>query len=692
MTPKRQRQVTKLNNAHPGAAKQLFEPGAQRKRPRTSRQQPEPLKYQRNITSRSLRDREELRKKKEKQLQNERERACLEEPKTAQRKATVKTPQTAQQSARDTIAQNKPAARASRARQERAQEKKTKPAQNTSGSRDRERPAKKAISTINAEAEDAAPVRSNQQVNTHFEDIIQQEHQRFKSELLKDVENIWDNVEALSTAGPNFRAIGRSVECLRKKILYKGFVPSEEITSNLSVRSVSIRASSAANTITTADRDMNQSNRVISEADRLLSPKPGGDKKITWSRLSNNLKRIVLENHCVNLDGEENMEDDGILEQANVIPDNTNYTESEWQADLQKCKFGNEQVFQCTIMIQAINRHGFLGFQKKLDYSVGLEWHTIVLPKLKIPKPNPNYDHMSLPTPQPDLCVGFRPEQFFVSSMAEKYEIPRHLVVHLFPEKCAATGDPGRVFPFFMMEVKGSASDVGGSIAAHQSLNDAAHALYNIWQFMNAAPELRQQFFDSVMVFTAGGHGKEFWIKIHRPLRLTTPGCPMAFRYRHILITQGKPYSQEVITLYLKKIMVWAMDTLLPKLRNAVDRVRQDFREQLHSPRGSPASTEGATSTSAADAAKENPGRSIDCSLSRAESVNSSQHDGNRSTSSKRKRSLTRQTPKKKQRTDGGGERAAGGASQSSNVTGATQQLNDSTISNRLRPRGMGKK
>lgn len=503
-------------------------------------------------------------------------------------------------------------------------------------------------------------------MNTYGKDTIQYEHQCFKSELLKEVKILWNNVKALSTATPDFRVIGIGAEGLLKKILYKGFVPSEEVVRNLNISPMSGRSTPAANTITTVDEGLDQLNRMISETDGLMSSNPSGNKKTPWSRLSDNLKRKVLQNHCINLNSKENIEDDDIFEQAGINIDSTNHTESEWQADLQKCGVGSEQTFQCTIMIQAINRHRFLGFQTTLDYSIGQEWHNTFLPKLYIAKPNPSYDHISLPAPHPDLCVGFSPKKFFANYEVEQFEIPRHLMDHLIPEKIGATGDPSRVFPFLMMEVKGSASDVGGSRATHQSLNDAAHAPYNMWQFMRVTPKLEQKFFESFMVFTAGGHGKEFWIKIHRPMRLETQGCPMAFQYRHILVTESKPYSQEVVTLYLKRVMVWGIRALLPHLRSAVNYVRQESRGQLDSSRDAPA-------------------------LSRTKSVDSSRRGGGSSTCSKRGNSSVRQTGKRKQRTDSG-ETMVDRASHSFSITGAAQGLEDSTIDDGLRQGGKGNK
>ena len=651
------------------------------KRPRTSRQQIEPLQDQRNITSRSLRNRDEIRKKREERLLAEQEKASPEVSKTAQRKLKKKVSPAVQEN----------------------EDRKKKPAGKKSGSRAKRKRPIRVDSTADtdpdtdtnsddeAKAEDATLVGPNQEVIGHLADAIQREHQCFKSELLEEVKSLWDKVKALSTATPDFRVIGINAESLLKKILYKGFVPSDEIIRNSTTKSMSGRSGPPANTIRTADEGFNQLNRTISESNGTTSYKPGSDKKTHWSRLSDNLKRKILQNHCIILDSQEDMGDDGIFEEASVSLDSTNQTESEWQADLRKCALGNEQTFQCTIMIQAINRHRFHGFQTTLDYSIGQEWHNTFLPKLYMTKPNPSHDHISLPAPKPDLCIGFSPNKFFVNYEVEQFEIPRHLMDHLIPENSGATGDPGRIFPFLMMEVQGSASDVAGSRATHQSLNDAAHALYNMWQFMKVTPELEQKFFQSFMVFTAGGHGKEFWIKIHRPMRLETQGCPMAFQYRHIPVTRSKPYSQEVVTLYLKNAMVWSIEILLPHLRSAVDRVRQDSRERLDSHRGTPAPAERATGTRATGVAKNDRAQSIERALSLSESVNSSQRGGGSPTGCKPGRSSTRQTRKRKRRTDGG-KTSAGEASGSFSVTGATEELEDSTIDDELRQRGKGNK
>lgn len=126
----------------------------------------QPLQDQRNITSRSLRNREDIRKKREEQLLAEQQKAPPEVNKTVQRKSTVVTSRTVQRSApkgKARPARKKSAAKAPQFKQDPAQDRKTKPTQKTCQSRSKGDRPEKAFSAADAEAEaeDASLVGSD---------------------------------------------------------------------------------------------------------------------------------------------------------------------------------------------------------------------------------------------------------------------------------------------------------------------------------------------------------------------------------------------------------------------------------------------------------------------------------------------------------------------------------------------------
>ena len=242
-------------------------------------------------------------------------------------------------------------------------------------------------------------------------------------------------------------------------------------------------------------------------------------------------------------------------------------TESRWKADLKKCANSPEAVYQRTLMDKMIDRHNFEKMKTHLDFTNEVQWRST--------HPPSRPDTRLLPSPLPDLCVGFRRQALLPGNEYLARSIPLKLKQHIRPETLGA-GDEGRDFPFLMVEVKGPASDFGGRSANIQSVNDAAHALYNIWQFVEGNPELEHDFFSKVRVFTASGNSKEFWVRSHRAERIPEgggrvyPDYPLGFRYKVMDTVSGTRYTHAYIRDLTRNVMEWGIEHLLPTLQDAV--------------------------------------------------------------------------------------------------------------------------
>lgn len=259
--------------------------------------------------------------------------------------------------------------------------------------------------------------------------------------------------------------------------------------------------------------------------------------------------------------------------------------EVHWRRDLKKCLLGNEAIYQHTIMMACINRHGLEEFDTTLDYHNELEWRS--------EKPPASHLKRRLPAPRPDLCIGFRPQVFYDAYPLGEWTLPPELEPCMIPERCPHDGDPGRAFPFLILQVKGSSSDVGGTKAFTQSLNDGIHALYNMWKFMRLKETLRRRFFERVRIFTAGGHSKEFRVRIHRAIEIGSDqdrlpqGYPLKFQFDDVLTLEGESYTQARVRAVLYRIMRWGIEELLPDLIDAFKEACKQEPKKRTEPSGS---------------------------------------------------------------------------------------------------------
>ena len=250
-----------------------------------------------------------------------------------------------------------------------------------------------------------------------------------------------------------------------------------------------------------------------------------------------------------------------------------------WDEDLSKSAVSNEAYFARTIMMTSIFRYRILKIEASLDFNVELEWispHPLRI-NHRSGKLEPN---VHLPFPKPDLCVGFNRNALFPEGLDSRWSlIPQHMAPFMVPENLTNPNDLGRAFPFLMLEAKGSSAPIGGDMASQQSVIAAAHALYNIWNFMKVTEKLEEEFFKYVLIFTASVHGEEYRLHVHRAVKLAvadgalSKDYPLSFRHTILKQFKGSDYNRVQVQTTVDCILDWALSTLLPKVSGAVSHV-----------------------------------------------------------------------------------------------------------------------
>ena len=238
-----------------------------------------------------------------------------------------------------------------------------------------------------------------------------------------------------------------------------------------------------------------------------------------------------------------------------------------WKLDLAKSRRSNEAVFQRTIMMRTINRFNSEIFDEAVDWTTKSLW--------KNPPPNSKDIEAKLWAPKPDLAIGFQPDMLSPENPDRLDEVPTVFRPHMLPDISDTTSDDeGRAFPFLTLEVKGQTGSISGKEASLQSVNEAAHALFNIWQFMKEEETMCKLFFEKVRVFTAGGHGNKFWFRMHRAENNSikiSEDYPLRFVFHDLIQFEGADYTQHRIQALVQNIIQWSIRNLLPLLQKAVD-------------------------------------------------------------------------------------------------------------------------
>ena len=324
-------------------------------------------------------------------------------------------------------------------------------------------------------------------------------------------------------------------------------------------------AASIVNKINTFTREpFNRTENMVDESIATKTSKKSGlsDAQKVHRCIKSNVARLANEDYL------QNSHDNQIVSEINNDPSSLGEEDSwKWGLDMAKCRRSNEAVFQRTIMMRTINRFGFEAFATTVDWTTESVW--------KSPAPEVSKNERQLWNPKPDLAVGFQPKILFPDNPSRIDKIPTVLRPHILPDASDTTSDDaGRVFPFLMLEVKGQTSTNSGKGASLQSVNDAAHALFNIWQFMKEEESMRETFFEKVRVFTAGGHDKQFWVRVHRAEHASdTPSeeCPLRFEFHDIVRLEGSSYTQHRVQTIIGNIITWCRSNLLPLARQAAE-------------------------------------------------------------------------------------------------------------------------
>lgn len=320
-----------------------------------------------------------------------------------------------------------------------------------------------------------------------------------------------------------------------------------------------------------------------------MAPDPDRDGSIDTKAddtksLTTDLKLQMLSDSNVELEPEDEPDQDLIKRINQDVFSTRGLQEKErrWRADIAKCRVEAENVFQKTIMMKSINRHRLHEF---LDYGTEKLWHS---------NTPPSKTGRYMNKPKPDVAIGFRSKVLFPKSVSQKTSLSKELQRYLCPEMTS-----NRAFPFFMLEVKGSMSDINAENAKAQGLISATHALYNIWQFIKGNEELETEFFTKFRIFTAAANGATFWMRAHRAVKLS-PGegrvdeesddYPLAYRFDTITQLEGGDYSQAAVRKLLENILAWTIpdlqNFLISAIQHALERERlQKTKKQVNAQR-----------------------------------------------------------------------------------------------------------
>lgn len=406
-----------------------------------------------------------------------------------------------------------------------------------------------------------------------IEAFLERDTASFKKDVLAELKVLLATAKTISPEALHLQDLGQGVEQLLWRIIDFGYAPLGQIMAPRR-KDGGRKANSVPTSIPNQDH-VTSSNIITTNSEK--TGKSGKEYKIKFNDLGDENKALVLSKYGIQTDRLSEEDNDTVVHN-DLGPDDTNYTEKEWQDDMRKCSISNEQVYQCTIMMKAINRHKNTQLNANLDWTLGVKWGSPHPPPPMIETLPQKIAPVQLNAPEPDCSVGFRPRRIFDPGDRELF--PLDLLKFVEPENTPSNDDK-RAFPFLIMEVKGIGSKVSGRDASFQSMNVGAHALYNMWTIMKQKPGGEETFFKDVRVFTAGGHAKEFWIRVHSAVKSKNFGRPLQYRHQRVIEVAGPDYSQEKVQTLVKAVMYWGVNTLLPKLKKAVKSIVDSEKKKM---------------------------------------------------------------------------------------------------------------
>ena len=240
----------------------------------------------------------------------------------------------------------------------------------------------------------------------------------------------------------------------------------------------------------------------------------------------------------------------------------TDEDEGLWNMVLKKSAMTNEPYFQHAVMFRAMDLFEHFKKENLFDHTTEVQWSV---------SPPPSKTTRRLARPTPDLVVGFKPS-CFLSKFQGKDLAGWKGFMMLEGDRGE---DPGRAFPFLIMEVKGPSAKVGNDVLKRQVLNSASCALHSMWRFYEGENN-EEDFFNNVRVFSASGHWSVFLIIVHWATRADVDshireGYPLGFDHKVIYEAPHLgEYSKYAVEGILQNILGYAESRLLPTLRKAV--------------------------------------------------------------------------------------------------------------------------
>ena len=244
--------------------------------------------------------------------------------------------------------------------------------------------------------------------------------------------------------------------------------------------------------------------------------------------------------------------------------------ERKWAVDFAKCERSNEPVFQRTIMMDIINRHGLAD---SLDWICESEWTCNRMPRKAQP------GAVEVVMPKPDLAVAFKTSSFINDfQMIDLGDFRSHMC----PENFKLDKED-RAFHFFSIEAKDSKAASAYEVAINQNFNTASQALHNIYRFMAKAGKLNI-FYEKVRFYSAVATSAGFQLRVHRATKLSTgrilPDYPLGFYFDEICSMTGRYTKGKVVRIVENILVEYGVKILKPILQETVDIVLANLENE----------------------------------------------------------------------------------------------------------------
>ena len=259
-----------------------------------------------------------------------------------------------------------------------------------------------------------------------------------------------------------------------------------------------------------------------------------------------------------------------------ILPDQETQLDDEeerrWAVDFAKCERSNEPVFQRTIMMDIINRHGLAD---SLDWICESEWTCIRMPRIMKP------GAAEIVMPKPDLAVAFKTSSF-INNL--QMILLGELRSHMCPENFKLD-KKDRAFHFFSIEAKDTKAASAWEVAINQNFNTASQALHNIYQFLAKAGK-EEIFYEKIRFYSVVATSAGFQLRVHRATKLSEdedrilPDYPLRFEFDEICSMTGRYTKGKVVRIVENILVEYGIKILKPILKDAVEIVVAKLRSE----------------------------------------------------------------------------------------------------------------